>query len=222
MKQLLIVANWKSYKTTSEAKEWLETLESRIKNYELGNKTIILCPSFTLLQHCIWFVRQFKLPIILGAQDVSAFPEGPYTGEVNAKQIKEFCAYVIIGHSERRQNFQETEEILAKKVQQAKEAGLKVIFCVQGTETKIPEGVEIVAYEPVSAIGTGNPDTPENANTVAEYIKTNNSSVLQVLYGGSITSENVHAFSNVSAIDGVLIGGASLDSEAFAHIVENA
>jgi len=128
---------------------------------------------------------------------------------------------VIIGHSERRKNFGETDDILAKKVQQAKSAGLKIIYCVPDGNTDVPQGVDVVAYEPVWAIGTGESDTPEHANTVVADIKAT-SQVHTVLYGGSVTPDNVASFVAQPDIDGALPGGASLNAGTFAALIGNA
>lgn len=111
--------------------------------------------------------------------------------------------------------------MLEKKVAMAIKYGLIPIFLVQGEETPIPQGVGIVAYEPMFAIGTGNPDTPERADEVSQKIKANRSN-LQVLYGGSVRSENVKSFTEKLNIDGVLVGGASLEAEEFLKIIQNA
>jgi triosephosphate isomerase (TIM) len=153
--------------------------------------------------------------------DISPFDEGAYTGEINGNQIREFADYVIIGHSERRKNFAETDEMLSQKVQRAIECSLTPIFCVQGSDTPIPDGVTLVAYEPIFAIGTGNPDTPENAEAVIKTIKEKNPSVKYVLYGGSVTPEGVGGFTQKPLIDGVLVGGASLLSDKFVQIIKN-
>jgi triosephosphate isomerase (TIM) len=222
MKKLFIVANWKSYKTTAEANEWLLQVESNIKNQEssLKNKKVIVCPPYTLLPGLKNFLAEHVVSIQLGAQDISPFEEGSYTGEVNAKQLKEFAAYTIIGHSERRDNFKEDDALLAKKVSMATKYNLEPIYCVQGIETTIPDGVKIVAYEPVFAIGTGTPDTPENAEQVIKAIKAKHH-VPFVLYGGSVNDKNVHTFTSMPSIDGVLVGGASLDAEKFVGIIKN-
>lgn len=220
MKKVFIVANWKSNKTESEAKNWLSAVSS-LKGQDLSDKEIIVCPSFVHLSAMKMFIKEQKLPIKLGAQDISSFNEGAYTGEINGKQIKELADYVIIGHSERRKNFGETDEMLLEKFKFAKENSLAVIFCVQGKETKIPENVDIVAYEPINAIGTGNPDTPENAEDVGAYFKAN-FQVGAILYGGSVTAANVNSFTQMSNIDGVLVGKASLDPLEFLQIVKNA
>lgn len=213
MKHLVIVANWKANKICSELREWVQQISN-------SNREIIICPSFTLLHELHLIIKELNLPINLGAQDISSFDEGAYTGEVNGKQIKEFADYVIIGHSERRQNLKETDEMLVKKVQMAQKYLLTPIFCIQNKDTFIPEGVKIAAYEPVGAIGTGKPDTPENAEEVAKAVKEKGAQF--VLYGGSVTSVNVSGFTKMPSIDGVLVGGASLEALEFAKIIQNA
>jgi len=171
-KKLYIIANWKANKTSPQAKAWfaeISNLKSQISNH--ANKEIIICPSFTLLHEAKSLIASYQLPITIGSQDISPFNEGSYTGEVNGKQIKEFADYVIIGHSERRNNFSETNEMFAKKVEMAKHYNLRSIFCIQNENMPIPEGVDIVAHEPVFAIGTGKPDSSENADKVAGEIK---------------------------------------------------
>lgn len=218
MAKRFIVANWKSNKLQSEAIDWLNYLENFLSE---DDKVVVVCPPFTLLSTLKNVTEEKNIPLLLGAQDVSPFETGAYTGEVAATQIKEFADYVIIGHSERRQNFAETDDMLVKKVQRAIAVGLRVIFCVQDKDTLIPEGVEIVAYEPVFAIGSGTPDTPENAEEVARFIKEQRN-IPVVLYGGSVTPENIKAFVTQPSINGVLVGGASLESESFLGLIHNA
>lgn len=221
MNKLFIVANLKSNKNEAEAKNWLESFKKLNENPQFFlQKEIIVCPSFTLLSLFSYFFKENNLPVKIGAQNVSPFSEGAYTGEVNARQIKDFGDYVLIGHSERRNNFNEEDELLSKKVELSLRAGLKPIFLVQGNETLIPQGVEIIAYEPVFAIGSGNPDTPENANSVANFIKTKGN--YQVLYGGSVTPQNIKSFTEKESLNGVLVGGASLDPDEFIKIIQNA
>lgn len=220
MKKTLIVANWKSNMTALEARKWFQKV-ANLKPQAQSEKTIIICPPFTLLPYTQHNIQVSNLSWQIGAQDISSFGAGAYTGAVNGQQIKEFADYVIIGHSERRKNFGETDEVLFNKFKLAKESGLKVIYCVQGKETKIPQNVDVVAYEPVAAIGTGNPDTPENAEAVAAYFKAN-SQVSAVLYGGSVNSANVGSFAQMPNLDGVLVGKASLDPAEFLQISQNA
>lgn len=231
MKQILIVGNWKSNKTSLEANAWLQGF----KNYDLRftNKEIVICPPFTLLPILKSYLLNLpageaghKSAVRLGAQDISPFDEGAYTGEINGKQIKEFADYVIIGHSERRKHFGETNEIVDQKIAQAIKNQLTPIVCISEIEQikdlrlKINDSQIIIAYEPLFAIGSGTADTPENAEAIAKEIKT----ILDapVIYGGSVTSKNVKSFTQTPHIDGVLVGGASLDAHEFTNIVEEA
>lgn len=218
MGKTYIIANWKSNKTAREAEEWF----SLFKNAPIAeDKIVIICPPFTLLPITSTIAKEKQLQIAFGAQTISQFSAGSYTGEIYGAQIKEFGLYTIIGHSERRTLFHETNEQLSLKVANAFSSGLTPIFCVQDADTFIPEGVGLVAYEPVSAIGSGNPDTPENAQAVAATIKQKNPVVQDVLYGGSITAENVKSFTDQPDISGVLVGKASLDPLSFNMIIQN-
>lgn len=220
MKPLLIAGNWKSNKKTADALQWLQDFKAHagpIPSYV----TVVLCVPFTLLYLAKEAIKADSLPLVLGAQNVSPFPDGAQTGEESARQIKEFSDWVIIGHSERRKNFGETDDILVKKVLQAKSAGLKIIYCVPDGKTAVPQGVDVVAYEPVWAIGTGESDTPGHANAVIADIKAA-SQVHTVLYGGSVTPDNVALFVAQPDIDGALPGGASLNAGTFAALIGNA
>lgn len=217
-KPLWIVANFKSHETIQESIEWISTVGPHVE--DRPEVQIIVCPTFTSLaevKHAA-MVGNYRLQI--GSQDISPFEEGAYTGEEAAPLLKELANYAIIGHSERRTNFQETDEMVAKKVAMATEAGITPIVCVQGAETPVPDGCTVVAYEPVFAIGTGTPDTPQNANEVATKLKEKYGQDLNVLYGGSVTEENIKAFLEQDLINGSLIGGASLDPEQFLRILE--
>ena len=226
MKSYLIAGNWKSNKTTNEAMEWLQKLSAislgtRDSGQELSakNNTFVLCAPYTLLFFMKQEIDRLQLPIALGTQDVSPFGDGAYTGAVSARQVKEFADWVIIGHSERRKYFGETDAILVQKVAKAKEAGLRVVYCVPDETTVVPWSVDVVAYEPVWAIGTGKAETPEHANAVIAAIKAK-TQIAMVIYGGSVTPDNVASFLAQSAIDGVLPGGASLDAEKFAALLQ--
>ncbi len=219
MNSLFIVANLKSNKTYDEAKSWLEVFKTIDKNL-LEEKQIIICPSFTLLDIFRSFLSQNNLHVSLGVQTVSSVDEGAHTGEVNARQIKDFADYVIIGHSEERKLLNESDSLLQEKVSLSLKYGLTPIFCVQDKDTFIPQGVSIVAYEPIFAIGSGNPDTPQNANQVAKDIKEKGN--YKVLYGGSVTSANIKTFTMESDLSGVLVGGGSLEAAEFIKIIQNA
>lgn len=222
MKDLFIVANWKANKTEEEAIYWLSEFRNNLDSLkgQFENKELILCPSYPVISAVKNYIDKFELPITLGSQDVSQFGRGAYTGEVPVSILKKYVRFCIIGHSERRENFQENDEILSRKVSTAIAGGLLPIFCVQGKNTFIPLGVKIVAYEPKDAIGTGNPDTPQNADEVAAAIKSKQKEVTSVLYGGSVNAENVGVFTEMEHIDGVLVGGGSLDSNSFISLLQ--
>jgi|SRR3989344_2015864 len=223
MKRLFLFANWKANKTTEEARAWLSEMKDWFKNNpSYGDKEIVVFPPYTALSFVSSKVYENEIPMGVGAQDVSLFGRGSFTGEIPVSLVDEFARYCLVGHSERRKNFHETDEIISAKVKVAKIALLQPVLCVQDAKTPIPQGVIFVAYEPVFAIGSGSPDTPENAASVAATIKQDNPAVQFVLYGGSVTSENVHAFTSREHIDGVLVGKASLEAKEFAQIIQNA
>lgn len=219
MKNLFIVANWKENKTVDSAIKFLEEFKTALTPRE--DITTVICPPFTLVPMVSEFIKTNNLSIEVGVQNISSFEEGAHTGEISAAQAAEFASYVIVGHSERRA-IGETDDVVARKSSNATAARLTPILCVQGGTTPVPPGVKLVAYEPVEAIGTGNPDTPGNAQKVAAAIKEKNSGVVSVLYGGSVTSENVINFTNMPDISGVLVGSSSLDPYEFSSIIKNA
>ncbi len=223
MKQLFIAGNWKSNKTIQEAIAWLLEWNAKCQmlNAKWENTTVVLCVPYTMLYPLKQEIDRLQIPIELSAQDISSFAGGAYTGEVSARQIKELADWVIIGHSERRKYFLENDELLQKKLEQAKSVGLQVIYCVPDEKTSVSSQADVIAYEPVWAIGTGKTDTPDNANRVIKEIKSKTGSSL-VIYGGSVTAENVASFVSQESIDGVLPGGASLYPEKFYQIIVNA
>ena len=221
MKELFIVANWKANKTEEETVDWLEKFKNNLsfEKVDFEHKEVIICPSYHLLSTLNKYIKENQLSIHIGSQDISQFGRGAYTGEMPASIIYQYINFCIIGHSERRTNFGEDDEILKKKVAMAIAANLLPIFCVENSKMFIPKGVKIVAYEPAKAIGSGIPDTPENADKIALEIKSNLNGI-PVLYGGSVTSGNVKSFTQMPNIDGVLVGGASLDPLEFSKIIE--
>lgn len=217
-KKLWIIANWKSNKTIAEALEWISIVGPNLQIRK--NIEIVVCPIFSCLSELKKEIQVSNFPIFLGSQDLSPFGPGAYTGEEPAELLKEVISYSIIGHSERREKFGETDEIIADKFKQAQNARIEPIFCIQDVNTPIPAGVKIAAYEPVFAIGTGTPDTPLNAQKVATQVKAKMPGI-NILYGGSVTNENCASFVSQEDIAGLLIGKASLDGQEFLKIVEN-
>lgn len=218
-----IIGNWKSNKNQNEVSSWFDqfnNLYSQNKNIDLNNLEIVLLAPFIYLPQVKSLVSQYNLPLKIGAQNLSPFQMGAYTGEVNSFQLADFCDYVLIGHSERRKYFHEDNDILMKKVIEAEKAHLKTIYCVGDAKTNIPDTISIVAYEPVWAIGTGTAETPDKAQEVARIIK-EKQSVKTVIYGGSVSPSNIALYLGQEDIDGVLPGGASLDPSIFWQLVTN-
>jgi triosephosphate isomerase len=220
MKHIFIAGNWKSNKLMGDAASWVSDFQQKISSYGIpwDTMTVVVCAPYLSLFTVKDGLQKANLSLGVAAQDVSAFDEGAYTGEVTGKMIKEVADWVLIGHSERRKYFGETDELLKQKVEKAHAAGLKVIYCVPDDATVVPIGVEVVGYEPVWAIGTGKTDSPENANSVVASIKSK-TGVSTVIYGGSVTADNVATFVAQPSIDGVLPGGASMDPEKYARLV---
>jgi triosephosphate isomerase (TIM) len=217
-RKIWIIANWKSNKTIGEALQWLEIVGPKLRRD--SRIQVAVCPPFTDIEEVKKKVMVGNFPIMVGAQDLSPFEDGPHTGEESARILKDIVDLAILGHSERRQSFGETDAVVAEKVMRAREFQIEPVVCVQDENTPVPENVAVVAFEPVFAIGSGQPDTPDNAAKVAETIRQKYDQKLAVLYGGSVTSENAKIFLQRSELSGLLIGGASLDPEEFVKIVE--
>lgn len=226
-----VVANFKANQTWDDLDIWLETVGPSTPTF---TGTIIVCPSAPFISEASRKIKSANWQIQLGIQDISRFEQGAFTGEVAASQIADQVSYAIIGHSERRHNFGEDDEILAAKVDNALKVGIIPIFCIEDSESSIPENVKIVAYEPAFAIGTGNPDTPKNAQAISQKLKARPPSTKAegfvgqakgdfiVLYGGSVNEKNAKDFLNDRNLDGLLIGSASLDPDIFLDILKSA
>jgi len=218
MKNLWIVANWKSNMSLQEALDWLSVVGPKLEKKD--EIKVVVCPRFSLLEEMAKEIKVGNYPVILGAQNLSAFDVGAYTGEEPASLLKEFITLSILGHSERRTNFGETDEVVSQKVDQAMAQGLMPLLCVQDQNTPVPPNCKVVAYEPVFAIGSGKPDTPENANSVSKELKNKHGQEVEILYGGSVNHDNCKGFVMQEAISGLLIGKSSLDGEEFLKIIE--
>lgn len=219
MKSKLLAFNWKSNKTKYEAKTWLIETSGVELNEDLE---IVVFPPFTLLDTMSGYTRVNSLPFQIGAQDVSPFDSGAFTGEVSGEQIKEFSEYVLIGHSERRSNFHEDKEIINKKIDQALKSELKIILCISKLE-ELPDrdlSKIIIAYEPLGSIGNNNPADLETVISISREIKSKGE--IRVIYGGSVNAENIKKYLEQDLVDGVLIGGESLDPKSFINIIQNA
>lgn len=252
MRKLFIAGNWKMNKTAYEAVKLVQELSYLTEELEPEKVDVVVCPPFVALKSVSTFIEYEKPNFTLGAQNMHWESEGAYTGEISPRMLKELGVdYVILGHSERRRYFFETDEMIAKKVRAAYDNGMGPILCLGETleerennltnqvvqkqlfkvlEVLSPEEAKrlIVAYEPVWAIGTGQSAFPETANDVARYLRALTGSKyspevareMRVLYGGSVTPENIADFIVEPDIDGVLVGGASLEATKFAAIIQ--
>lgn len=218
-----IIANWKAHKTLEEALAWtdaflslLSTDPATTEKLTKGEVLIILAPPSPFAESIHERV-QGKAGIVVGVQDISEFDEGPYTGEVAARNLQGIADYVLVGHSERRNLKGETEETISKKLELCKKYGLSPILCLTKKE-QVHAGVPFIAYEPDEAIGTGN-NTP-----VGDVLSFKNSLTLSpdthFLYGGSVNVENISDYLQEPQIEGCLVGGASLDAQNFYSLIK--
>jgi triosephosphate isomerase len=237
-RKIFIAGNWKMNKTVSETLSFYTDLEKKLS--ENNRLEVVIFPPFTSL----YAAGQVSNLIKTGAQNLYFEDKGAFTAEISASMVKELCDYVLIGHSERRNIFLETDENISRKVKKALEYDLKPVLCIGETreerdtgktfetiEEQLNLGLDglttnqidkcIIAYEPVWAIGTGLTATPEQAQEVHAYIraslnsKTKNGDKLLILYGGSVKPGNSFELLSQKDIDGALIGGASLHVEDF-------
>lgn len=228
MRKIILVANWKQSGTKEQALVWVNTVNQK-KDLLRTAEQIIVCPPLVLAALVAQAVQEKGLPIAVGAQDIDnrVFEGEKNTGEVGPNLLADCATYVIIGHSETRKNRGLTDENVAQKVALTKKHNLIPIVCVSEIAQaqkllRFHEDFDgIIAYEPLFAIGSGNPDSPEGANNVASQIKEIFPEVT-VLYGGSVDGDNVKGFLNQEHISGVLVGNRSLDPSFFLEIVKNA
>jgi triosephosphate isomerase len=242
-----IAANWKMHKTVAEAERFVAALLPRVA--AVDGVEIVVCPPFLALQALVDSARGSQVGIY--AQTMHEADAGAFTGEVSAPMLAEIDVHgVVLGHSERRQYFNETDRALQRKVPQALDKGLTPILCVGETEEErehgeterklrhqVQEGLEkvpaerladvVVAYEPVWAIGTGKVATPEQAQEAVGFVRAlvagfdkAAAAHVRILYGGSCKPDNAAELMSLPDVDGALVGGASLDPADFAAIVE--
>jgi len=248
----LIAGNWKMNLDHLQAIAFVQKLAWSLKDarHDFSAVEVAIFPPFTDLRSVQTLIAADKLDLHYGGQDVSAHLSGAYTGEISATFLRALdCAYVIVGHSERRTLHHETDEEVAAKVAAAVGAGLVPVLCVGETAEDLERhgpsavpveqlragiagltpGVQlVVAYEPVWAIGSGQAATPEQAQQVASALRATLAEVLgqdtadaaRILYGGSVKAGNIAGFMRQTDVDGALVGGASLDLAEFSRIAQ--
>jgi triosephosphate isomerase (TIM) len=244
-----IAANWKLNKTVAEAEEYIQALLPQVG--AIDDVEIVVCPPYLALQPLVDSARGSSVQIY--AQNMHEADNGAFTGEVSAAMLTEIDVQgVILGHSERRQYFNETDRALQQKVPKALEAGLVPILCVGETEDErdrgdterklrhqVQEALEkvpkdrlpevVIAYEPIWAIGTGKVATAEQAQEAVAFVRAlvedrdkAAGQAVRILYGGSLKPDNAPEILALPDVDGALVGGASLQADSFAKIVEAA
>jgi triosephosphate isomerase len=241
-----VAGNWKMHKTIAEAEEFIQALLPRVSDAD--GVDVAICPSYVALGAMVDSTRGSRVQVY--AQNMHQADGGAFTGEVSPPMLVEVGTHgVVLGHSERRQLFGETDKALAQKVPAALAAGLQVILCVGETEEERERGdterklrhqvqedlarIEterlgeiVIAYEPIWAIGTGIVATPEQAQDAIAFVRAlvadrsrEQAELTRVLYGGSVKPDNAAELLDLPDVDGALVGGASLDPESFAAIV---
>jgi triosephosphate isomerase (TIM) len=241
-----IAGNWKMHNTVSEAEEYIQALLPRVSS--IDGVDVAICVPFTDLQAMVDSTRGSRVEVF--AQNMHEKTHGAYTGEISAPMLTDIDVHgVVLGHSERRQHFGETDRALSHKLPAALEAGLKPILCVGETEEErergdtqrklrhqVQEGLErltpeqvahvTIAYEPIWAIGSGKVATPEQAQEAIAFVRAlvadrapAAAAVVRVLYGGSVSADNAAELLALPDVDGALVGGASLDPASLAQLV---
>lgn len=220
-----LIANWKQNQNLADIDNWIDYVSLALSNKKITNKnlTCVVCPSFL---HIFYFKKKIANSLLnsffVGAQDVSEYDRGAHTGEVGAFQLQDLCDYVIIGHSERKQ-FGETIESIHKKIILAQQNNLIPIICFDSVQKyqslkacidyKKPH---LFAYEPVGAIGTGNPASLESIDEIMQ-----NTGVQKLVYGGSVDYKTIKLYVKNPGIVGFLIGSNSLKPSDFVNIIKS-
>lgn len=244
MRRPLVAANWKMHGSCPRVQAYLEALLPRVDG---SSAEVVVCVPFPLLPIAAMIAS--GSPVAIGAQNCHWQEEGPFTGEVAPPMLAELgVAWVIVGHSERRRFFGETDETARQRAEGGQRAGLSVIYCLGETLEERERGATLdvldrqsgflggldpahlaVAYEPVWAIGTGRNATPEQAQEAHAFLRErlatsfgNAGGAVRILYGGSVTPANAAALLAQRDVDGALVGGASLDVEGFSAIIRSA
>jgi len=248
MTKWIVAGNWKMNNTAAEGQALVKEIIAGLPDIS-GKGEVVVAPSFTVLRSVYEVIK--GTPVTLASQNIFFEDKGAYTGEISPAMLKDAgCTYAIIGHSERRKHFHESDENVNLKVKKCLAAGLKPIICVGETDeereagiTEFVVGIQVkkaligikdlanitIAYEPVWAIGTGKNATPVEAQEVHEFIRNILSDVygspaldVKLLYGGSVTADNFGELIAMKNINGALVGGASLKSENFLGIISRA
>ncbi len=224
MRKPLMAGNWKMNLHHLEAIRLVQKLAFALDVADYDAVEVVVLPPYTDLRSVQTLVDGDRLLLRYGAQDLSPYPSGAYTGDVGGPMLAKLgCSYVVVGHSERRQYHHEDDGLVNAKAKAALAHGITPIVCVSGLE-QVEGSLDgltsgyVVAYEPVWAIGTGQVATPEHAQEVCAAIRERVGADIRILYGGSVKAGNIAGLMAERDIDGALVGGASLDAEEFALV----
>jgi len=248
-RKTILAANWKM----NGSRQLVQSMAAALCNANelLQHVDVALLPSFIYLEHAQALLK--TTPVHLGAQNLCTEASGAFTGEVAGSMLREFnCRYVLVGHSERRQYYHETNDVVAEKFLRAQHEGLIPILCVGETLSEKERGITetvivaqlnailesvgqhafnraVIAYEPIWAIGTGLTATPQDTQHIHSFIRSflaeaekNSANSLQILYGGSVKADNIASLLEMPDVDGALVGGASLKVDEFLNMLQSA
>ena len=245
MNSFKIIANWKMNGSKKDVESWINFFKDNVE-YE-NQSDCIFCPPACYLNIANEIISNNNLKLNLGSQDLDPDNDSPSTGGINGRMLKDLsCNSVLIGHSERRIHFNEDESILLKKITSAVQSNLKIIYCVGETKEQRKQGLAIttiknqlktlkgfspnlisIAYEPVWAIGKDITPSLDSIHEMHQTIKDELKSIfdtkenIAISYGGSVSADNARSISLLNSVDGLLIGGASLNPKSFAEVVNN-
>lgn len=248
-RQNYVLGNWKMHKTARESAEYLSVLISMLANVN-SPSIVGIAPPFTSLSACDDVISRSQMDIWLGAQNLHKEEAGAFTGEISISMLQEYhVRFVLVGHSERRHLFHEEEAEIAYKVERAALSGILPVLCIGETEEEREQGITksvlsqqmiqglsrlspsmpfVLAYEPVWAIGSGKVPSPEEVQEIQAFCRKeiektfslDKANSVAILYGGSVKPENARSFAACPDVDGLLVGGGSLEPTTFMNIIQ--